>query len=107
MQSYSALYIDSATIAIVGQGGMKELKGQGQSGDYRIFFIAGSSKVHLENLKIMNGYVSIHIFVLVTHVCHTNAFDGCFGWCVGRSLGCWFLHSGWYGDNDIVYCLWK
>ena len=59
MQSYSALYIDSATIAIVGQGAMKELKGQGQSGNYRIFWITGSSsKIHLENLKIMDGYVS-------------------------------------------------
>ena len=64
MQIYSALYINSATIAIVGQGAMKELKGQGQSGNYRIFYITGSSSnVHLENLKIMNGYVSIHIFV--------------------------------------------
>eukprot|EP00948_MAST-09A_sp_MAST-9A-sp1_P001431 g1431.t1 len=57
MQSSSALVIDSATIAIVGQGGMKELKGQGSSGNYRIFSIRGSSsKVHLEKLKIMNGY---------------------------------------------------
>ena len=64
MQSYSALYISSATIAIVGQGGMKELKGQGSSGNNRIFWIEGSSsKVHLENLKITNGYVSIHIFL--------------------------------------------
>ena len=87
MQKKSALYIDSATIAIVGQAGMKELKGQGSSGKYRIFYIT-LSNVHLENLKIMNGYVSIHIFVLVTHVCHTNAFDCCCGWCVGRFLGC-------------------
>ena len=63
MQSESALYIDSATIAIVGQGAMKELKGQGQSGKYRIFYITGSSSnVHLENLKIMNGYVSMNCF---------------------------------------------
>ena len=85
MAQESALYIDSATIAIVGQGGMKELKGQGQSGHYRIFWIEGSSsKVHLENLKITNGYVSNSIFVLATHVCHTNAFDGCCDCCVGR-----------------------
>ena len=65
MQSLSALYIDSATIAIVGQGGMKELKGQGSSGNYRIFYIKGSSsKVHLENLKITNGYVSNSIFIV-------------------------------------------
>eukprot|EP00948_MAST-09A_sp_MAST-9A-sp1_P000926 g926.t1 len=52
MQSFSALYIRLATIAIVGQEGMKELKGQESSG---IFHIT-SSKVHLENLKITNGY---------------------------------------------------
>ena len=61
MQSSSALYIGSATIAIVGQGGMKELK-RASGGNCRIFEIT-LSKVHLENLKIMNGYVSIHIFV--------------------------------------------
>ena len=65
MQSDSALYINSATIAIVGQGAMKELKGQGQSGNYRIFDITGSSsKIHLENLKIMDGYVSNSIFIV-------------------------------------------
>ena len=65
MQGSSALYINSATIAIVGQGGMKELKGQGQSGNYRIFYITGSSSnVHLENLKITNGYVSNSIFIV-------------------------------------------
>eukprot|EP00948_MAST-09A_sp_MAST-9A-sp1_P000705 g705.t1 len=57
MQDNSALYIVEATIAIIGQGGMKELKRQGSSGNfYRIFWISGSSsKVHLENLKIANG----------------------------------------------------
>eukprot|EP00948_MAST-09A_sp_MAST-9A-sp1_P003674 g3674.t1 len=56
MQSDSALYISSATIAIVGQGGMKELK-RSSGGDYRIFYITGSSsKVYLENLTIANGY---------------------------------------------------
>ena len=82
MRSSSALYIDSATIAIVGQGGMKELK-RASGGNYGIFSIS-SSKVHLENLKIMNGYVSIHINVSVHHVCLTNACDSCCGWCVGR-----------------------
>eukprot|EP00948_MAST-09A_sp_MAST-9A-sp1_P001445 g1445.t1 len=65
MQTDSALYIDSATIAIVGQGEMKELKGQGQSGNYRILAIAeSSSKFHLENLKITNGFVSNSIFIV-------------------------------------------
>eukprot|EP00948_MAST-09A_sp_MAST-9A-sp1_P000216 g216.t1 len=56
MQDDSALFIDAATIAIVGQGGMKELKGQGQSGNYRIFYMKDFANVHLENLKIMDGY---------------------------------------------------
>eukprot|EP00948_MAST-09A_sp_MAST-9A-sp1_P001192 g1192.t1 len=59
MASDSALKISGATIAIVGEGGMKELKGQRQSGNYRIVWIEGrSAKVHLESLKMMNGYVS-------------------------------------------------
>ena len=64
MASGSALYINAATIAIVGQGGMKDLK-RSSGGNYRIVSIAGASaKVHLENLKIMNGYVSSSIFVV-------------------------------------------
>eukprot|EP00948_MAST-09A_sp_MAST-9A-sp1_P003286 g3286.t1 len=58
IQSNSALYISSATIAIVGQGTMKTLT-RSSGGDYRIFYITGSSsKVHLENLKITNGYTN-------------------------------------------------
>ena len=83
MQSSSALYIRLATIAIVGQGGMKELKGQGSSGDYHIFYIGGSSKVHLETLKIVNGHVSMNIFVLLHHVYRIHAFDCWCGCCGG------------------------
>ena len=92
MQSYSALYINSATIAIVGQGGMKELKGQGQSGNYGIFWIR-SSKVHLENLKIMNGYVSMNCFFSTSCMSRQkisgmlNGFDCCCRWCIGRFVG--------------------
>eukprot|EP00948_MAST-09A_sp_MAST-9A-sp1_P001695 g1695.t1 len=60
----SALKIDTlsnadAVVAIVGQGGMKELRGEGSSGDFRIFYITGAtSKVYFENLTITKGGIN-------------------------------------------------
>ena len=57
MDKESALYIKNSKLSLI--GGLTRIKtrlnGQGEDGNYRIIYIDGGN-VHLENLKITNGY---------------------------------------------------
>ena len=56
MQFDSAIYLKDKQVDINGIGTNKvELRGEGASGNYRIFYISGGV-VNLKNLKITNGY---------------------------------------------------
>ena len=60
-----ALVIYGGKMNIVGGvvGRKTQLRGQGQSGDYRIFAIDNGAVVHLEQLEITNGYVNFFLFI--------------------------------------------
>ena len=56
MQQNSAIYLSNKQVDITGIGTNKvELRGEGASGNYRIFYLNGGV-VNLKNLKITNGY---------------------------------------------------
>ena len=63
--SYTALYINGGKINIVGgvAGRKTRLRGEGQSGNYRIFGMTNGAVVHLEQLEIKNGYVNFFLFI--------------------------------------------
>ena len=64
MKDDSAIYLENAKVNIIGPTNKVELRGQGSSGKYRIFYLNGGT-YHLENLKITNGYVSILYYFII------------------------------------------
>ena len=62
---YVALAIDGGKMNIVGglAGRKTRLRGQGQSGGYKIFTIRNGAVVHLEQLEITNGHVNFFLFI--------------------------------------------